>query len=235
MGLFTRKDSASESSPSRPRPSVSSEAQAAELRGRARRRLAGAIALVLAAVVLLPIAGDEHHGQARMAPPQRRALQVQPGQRTGGEVADEGVGLVQQRVERLAAVRQVQHLAALACVEAARIETAVLIAGQGAHAVAARRLQLQDIGAEIGQVLGGGRPGDELGQFDDALAGQRTGGVGLRHESPAWPCAPCAAGCRCRPLRRGTAPAGGRAGAATGVRPGRRRCRSPVRRAVSRR
>ncbi|NNH21378.1 SPOR domain-containing protein, partial [Bordetella trematum] len=58
MGLFTRKDSASESSPSRPRPSVSSEAQAAELRGRARRRLAGAIALVLAAVIILPMVLD---------------------------------------------------------------------------------------------------------------------------------------------------------------------------------
>ncbi|AHV94651.1 SPOR domain-containing protein [Bordetella holmesii] len=58
MGLFTRKDSASESSPSRPRPSVSSEAQAAELRGRARRRLAGAVALVLAAVIVLPMMLD---------------------------------------------------------------------------------------------------------------------------------------------------------------------------------
>ncbi|CAM3709128.1 SPOR domain-containing protein [Bordetella tumulicola] len=58
MGLFTRKDSASQASPSRPRPSVSSEAQAAELRGRARRRLAGAVALVLAAVIVLPMVLD---------------------------------------------------------------------------------------------------------------------------------------------------------------------------------
>lgn len=58
MGLFTRKDSASDSSPSRPRPSVTSEAQAAELRGKARRRLAGAIALVLAAVIILPMMLD---------------------------------------------------------------------------------------------------------------------------------------------------------------------------------
>lgn len=58
MGLFTRKDSASQASPSRPRPSVSSEAQAAELRGRARRRLAGAVALVLAAIIVLPMVLD---------------------------------------------------------------------------------------------------------------------------------------------------------------------------------
>lgn len=58
MGLFTRKDSASEASRTRPRPSVSSEAQAAELRGRARRRLAGAVVLVLAAVIVLPMVLD---------------------------------------------------------------------------------------------------------------------------------------------------------------------------------
>src|SRR5690606_32338510 len=58
MGLFSRKDSASQASPSRPRPSVSSEAQAAELRARARRRLAGAVALVLAAVIVLPMVLD---------------------------------------------------------------------------------------------------------------------------------------------------------------------------------
>ena len=59
MGLFSRKDGASPRKPAvRPRPSVSSEAQAAELRVRARRRLAGAVALVLAAVVILPMLLD---------------------------------------------------------------------------------------------------------------------------------------------------------------------------------
>ena len=59
MGLFSRKDNATpRKPPGKPRPSVSSEAQAAELRVRARRRLAGAVALVLAAVVLLPMLLD---------------------------------------------------------------------------------------------------------------------------------------------------------------------------------
>ncbi len=59
MGLFSRKDSStSRKSPVKPRPSVSSEAQAAELRVRARRRLAGAVALVLAAIVVLPMLLD---------------------------------------------------------------------------------------------------------------------------------------------------------------------------------
>ena len=59
MGLFSRKEgSASRKPAAKPRPSVSSEAQAAELRVRARRRLAGAVALVLAAVVVLPMLLD---------------------------------------------------------------------------------------------------------------------------------------------------------------------------------
>ncbi len=59
MGLFSRKDSASpRKPPGKVRPSVSSEAQAADLRVRARRRLAGAVALVLAAVVILPMLLD---------------------------------------------------------------------------------------------------------------------------------------------------------------------------------
>ncbi len=59
MGFFSRKDGTSPRKPaSRPRPSVSSEAQAAGLRVRARRRLAGAVVLVLAAVVVLPMLLD---------------------------------------------------------------------------------------------------------------------------------------------------------------------------------
>jgi len=59
MGLFSSKDSAPLRKPlGKPRPSVTSEAQAVELRIKARRRLAGAVALVLAAVVVLPMLLD---------------------------------------------------------------------------------------------------------------------------------------------------------------------------------
>jgi DedD protein len=59
MGLFSRKDSAPSRKPlGKPRPSVTSEAQAADLRIKARRRLAGAVALILAAVVVLPMLLD---------------------------------------------------------------------------------------------------------------------------------------------------------------------------------
>lgn len=60
MGLFSRKDSSSPRKPvvGRPRPSVSSEAQAAEMRVRARRRLAGSVVLILTAIVVLPMLLD---------------------------------------------------------------------------------------------------------------------------------------------------------------------------------
>ena len=59
MGLFSGKDSAPSRKPvGKPRPSVTSEAHAADLRIKARRRLAGAVALILAAVVVLPMLLD---------------------------------------------------------------------------------------------------------------------------------------------------------------------------------
>ena len=58
MGLFRRNQAAVRKPAVKARPSISSEAQASELRVRARRRLAGAIALVLAAVVVLPMLLD---------------------------------------------------------------------------------------------------------------------------------------------------------------------------------
>ena len=57
MGFFKRKDPADQAQSSK-RAAVPSEVQAAELRGRARRRLAGAVALVLAAVIVLPMVLD---------------------------------------------------------------------------------------------------------------------------------------------------------------------------------
>lgn len=56
MGFFSRKEPAPGS---RSRSSMSSEAQAADLRARARRRLIGALALVLAAVIVVPALFDD--------------------------------------------------------------------------------------------------------------------------------------------------------------------------------
>ncbi|MYN12206.1 SPOR domain-containing protein [Pusillimonas sp. TS35] len=59
MGLFSRNESASRSE-RRPasRSALSSEAQASDLRNRARRRLIGALVLVLAAVIVVPMLFD---------------------------------------------------------------------------------------------------------------------------------------------------------------------------------
>ncbi|CFO22488.1 Uncharacterised protein [Bordetella pertussis] len=191
------------------------------------------------ALVLLAIARHQRDDQARKARAQRRPPQVQLCQRGRRQVADEGVGRLEQGVERGAVGRhaQVQHLAALAGVEAARVIAAVGVALQRAHPIALRRFDLDDIGAEVGQVLGRGGAGDELREVDHPAARHRPGQVrgGLRHGSPAWPCARCAAACRTRPPRPGSAPAVFRAGAATAARPRRRPRRSRARPAASRR
>jgi len=57
MGLFSRKPAVADARP-KSRPSISSEAQARELRVRARRRLIGALALALAAVIVVPMLFD---------------------------------------------------------------------------------------------------------------------------------------------------------------------------------
>lgn len=70
MGLFSRKDSSSASGTrAGSRPSVSSEVQARELRVRARRRLVGALALVLAAVIVVPMLFDSDDMQASRETP----------------------------------------------------------------------------------------------------------------------------------------------------------------------
>lgn len=58
MGLFSRKKS-DQTTRSSSRSANSSEAQAAELRSRARRRLIGALVLVLAAVIVVPMMFDD--------------------------------------------------------------------------------------------------------------------------------------------------------------------------------
>src|SRR3546814_10150116 len=70
MGLFSRNDSASDSGRrSTSRASLSSEAQANELRGRARRRLIGALALVLAAVIVVPMLFDSSVPEEEISTP----------------------------------------------------------------------------------------------------------------------------------------------------------------------
>jgi DedD protein len=87
MGLFSRNDSADSGRRSTGRSSVSSEAQANELRGRARRRLIGALALVLAAVIVVPMLFDDDVSPETVATPVVVPTIVPPGPDTNVAVA----------------------------------------------------------------------------------------------------------------------------------------------------
>src|SRR5690625_972663 len=67
MGLFSRKKTG-QTAGSSSRSTKSSEAHAAELRGRARRRLIGALVLVLTAVIVVPMLFDDPASQAPETP-----------------------------------------------------------------------------------------------------------------------------------------------------------------------
>lgn len=67
MGLFSRKKS-EQTTRSTSRTTTSSEAQAAELRGRARRRLIGALVLVLTAIIVVPMLFDDTSTQQADTP-----------------------------------------------------------------------------------------------------------------------------------------------------------------------
>jgi DedD protein len=87
MGLFSRNDSADSGRRSSGRSSVSSEAQANELRGRARRRLIGSLALVLAAVIVVPMLFDDDVSPETVATPVVVPTIVPPGPDTNVAVA----------------------------------------------------------------------------------------------------------------------------------------------------
>ena len=77
MGLFSRNESAPASGR---RSSLSSEAQVNELRGRARRRLIGALVLVLAAVIIVPMLFDSNEPAEQTAGPLVVPAIVAPGE-----------------------------------------------------------------------------------------------------------------------------------------------------------
>src|SRR3546814_8787393 len=88
MGLFSRKEPESGTARrSTSRSSLSSEAQANELRGRARRRLIGALALVLAAVIIVPMLFDSPAPEDGQISTPVVVPAIVPPDTTGGEVA----------------------------------------------------------------------------------------------------------------------------------------------------
>jgi hypothetical protein len=104
--------------------------------------------------------------------------------RAGAEVLDQHIGVCGQPAHDVLRRRvfQVQrHRALVARLHLPPDRGAVLEQPPFAQRVArAGRLDLDHIGAEIGQRLGRERPGDQLPEFEDLEAGERAGSRGGR-------------------------------------------------------
>ena len=94
-------------------------------------------------------------------------------------VGDQDRGVAEQRGEGLAVavVVQVEDDPALAGVAVQEQRRGFRVAaGCSSRAVAGRRLDLDHVGAEVGEQLAAVRAGDAFGQLDDTEAGERRGG-----------------------------------------------------------
>jgi len=89
MGLFSRSESAA--APRRPVTRTSSEALAQEMRGRARRRLIGALVLVLAAVIIVPMLLDSTPAPKQANAPLAVPAVVPPASSQGGAATGSGL------------------------------------------------------------------------------------------------------------------------------------------------
>src|SRR5205823_741004 len=105
-------------------------------------------------------------------------VKTQPRQRLGPDVRDEGIALACETEDGIAArlALEVDRDALLVAVgvEEARAHAAVAGTAGEARVVAAQRLDLEDLGAEIAQQLSGERPHQHAGQVEYAHAVQRS-------------------------------------------------------------
>ena len=145
----------------------------------------------------LAVAGDRAIDQPRIDRPHRLVAEPEPRHDARAELLDQHVGAFDQRL-KLGAIRfalEVEHQAFLAAVEqrehrALAVETRLVMA----QVLAARPLDLDHLGAGLGQQQGGERPRQERGEVEDEKPGQRLhGSTGVsagqlapsRHAAPA--------------------------------------------------
>jgi hypothetical protein len=151
--------------------------------GEARTRRVGA---------RLAVARDPTHDELWIRLPQLRWADVPPLERSGPEVLDEHVAALRElEQEPLAlALAQVERDALLVAALYGPPERAVVIAGLSPltkRIRLTRRLDLDDLRAEIAQQPSGERPGEEHSELDDSNTGQRAraarvaGDLRLRH------------------------------------------------------
>ena len=124
-----------------------------------------------------------HDDEARIAPVQDTRAEPHLLQRAGAEILDQDVGGRDQRQQRVLGrgVAEVQHDGALVARIGLPMQFLAAVAPV-AQRVARRRLDLDDVGAEIGELKRQHVAGDEPRQIEHAHAGERPGGVGLERE-----------------------------------------------------
>jgi hypothetical protein len=112
-----------------------------------------------------------HDARAQRLEP--RAVEAHRGDHAGTEVVDHDVGGRDQPLERpLAGIgSQVEDRRALVAVERREVPREALDdRALGAHRIALGWLDLDDVGAEVGEELRAERAGEDPGQVDDADA-----------------------------------------------------------------
>ncbi len=188
----------------------------AERDARARRRLVGVAvdvaeagdrlaargeARAVAVAAALAVARDARVDAARIDGVHLLGAEVPALHRARAEVLDDHVGARAQLGRDLLAARlaQVERDGALVAREHRPPERVVVVAQAPplAHRVAARRrLDLDDVGAEVAEQRADERAGQELAELDRAQAGERPAGEVSRHWSPRR-ARPWRAGCAC--------------------------------------
>ena len=124
----------------------------------------------------LPEARDAQHDQPGIERVQRVPAEPPALQGAGLEVLDQHVGLGRERAHRLLALGRAQverHRALVARLHLPPHRGAVAQQPPGAQRIAALdRLDLDDVGAEVGERLAGERPGDQLAELEHLQAVQ---------------------------------------------------------------
>ena len=144
---------------------------------------------------LLPVAADAGQHDGRIDRPQRLVAQAEPLHHAGPEAFDDRMRLAHQRAQavELLGLLQVEHQPALAVVDdAVEVRDAVLARPHVRRVIARqtgtagqRRLDLEHLRAQIGQMPAGHRPGQQPRQVQHAQRRQhRRAAIAFLHRRP---------------------------------------------------
>ena len=133
-------------------------------------------------VAVAPGAAEAHEvadDEPRIAAAQAFRVEPEPAERRRPHIGDEHVGGGEQAVQRFAAflaleVERQRPLVAVEVRELAGELAGVRLAAERAQEVAARRLDLDDVGAVVGEKERRGRPHHDGGEIDDPYSGERA-------------------------------------------------------------